>query len=145
MTAFILKKEQVRERYWKITSGAVILLNAWMRPKQLERRFRWKFQTLASITTHKFKRWLLPWQCSMSVHTGFEVLILLLDLSKALIQLHIFIFLGRQNQIEMRTVEDNSYFHLHLTSYYQLFQFHQFLLLLVKLFVSDIQDHLKAV
>lgn len=81
----------------------------------------------------------------MSVHTGFEVLILLLDLSKALIQLHIFIFLGRQNQIGMRTVEDNSYFHPHLTSYYQLFQFHQFLLLLVKLFVSNIQNHLKAV
>lgn len=81
----------------------------------------------------------------MSVHTGFEVLILLLDLSKALIQLHIFIFLETQNQKGMRTGEDNSYFHLHLTSYYQLFQFHQLLLLLVKLFVFDVQNHLEAV
>lgn len=81
----------------------------------------------------------------MSVHTGFEVLILLLDLSKALIQLHIFVFLERQNQKGMRTVEDNSYFHLHLTSSYQLFQFHQLLLLLVKLLGFDIQNHLEAV
>lgn len=81
----------------------------------------------------------------MSVHTGFEVLILLLDLSKALIQLHIFVFLERQKQKGMRTVEDNSYFHLQLTSSYQLFQFHQLLLLLVKLLVFDIQNHLEAV
>lgn len=81
----------------------------------------------------------------MSVHTSTEVLILLLDLSKALIQLHIFFFLERQNQKGRRIVEDNSYFHLQLTSSYQLFQFHQLLLLLVKLLVFDIQDHLEAV
>lgn len=32
----------------------------------------------------------------MSIHAGFEVLILLLDLLKALIQLHIFLFLERR-------------------------------------------------
>lgn len=37
-----------------------------------------------------------PWQCSMSIHAGFEVLILLLDLLQALIQLHIFVFLERK-------------------------------------------------
>lgn len=45
----------------------------------------------------------------------------------------------------MRTVEDNSYFHLHLSSPYQLFQLHQLFLLLVKLLVFDIQNHLEAV
>lgn len=81
----------------------------------------------------------------MSVHTGFEVLILLLDPSKALIQLHIFVFLVRQNQTGMRTVEDNSYSHMHRTSSYQLFEFHHLLLLLVKLLGFDVQNHLEAV
>lgn len=47
---------------------------------------------------------LLPWQCSVSIHPGFEVLILLLDLLKALIQLHIFLFLERKKKIN-RMVE----------------------------------------
>lgn len=81
----------------------------------------------------------------MSIHTGFEVLILLLDLSKVLIQLDIFVFLQGQNQKGIRTVGDNNYSQLHLTSSNQLFQFHQLLLLLVKLLVFDIQNHLEAV
>lgn len=81
----------------------------------------------------------------MSVHAGFEVLVLLLDPSEALVQLHIFVFLEGQNQTGMRPVEDNSDFHLHLTSSYQLFQFHHLLLLLVKLLGFNVQDHLEAV
>lgn len=42
----------------------------------------------------------VPWQCSMPFHASFEILILLLDLLKVLIQLHIFLRLGikKKNQ-----------------------------------------------
>ena len=51
--------------------------------------------SLVSITTRVHE--VLPRQCSMSIHAGFQVLILLLDLLKALIQLHIFLFLEKNN------------------------------------------------
>lgn len=57
------------------------------------KRLRGALQTLVSITTHTFIWRLLPRECSVSVHAGFEVLILLLDLRKTLIQLDIFVFL----------------------------------------------------
>lgn len=68
-------------------------------PKAAGKELRRKLQTLVSIATHMFIMRVWPRQCSMPVHAGFEVLVLLLDLRKALIQLHIFVSLeGEQTK-----------------------------------------------
>lgn len=113
-------------------------------PKAAGKEPRWKLQTLVSIATHTFITRVWPRQCSMSIHAGFEVLVLLLDLRKALIQLHIFVSLQWEQTKRNEDSWGQQLFPI-CTSSYQLFQFHQLLLLLVELLGFDIQNHFEAV
>lgn len=87
----------------------------------------------------------------MSFHAGFEVLILLLDLLKALIQLDIFLCLKRkkQQQKNNRMTEQSQYLLSPAITFicsdpHQFVYLHQLFLLLVELFVFDIQHHFEA-
>lgn len=140
----VILSDWIHRRDGTLRSGKNVCSSNFM--NEMEAAGKWlrgALQTLVSITTHTFIWWLLPRECSVPVHAGFEVLILLLDLRKTLIQLDIFVFLEwnetKRNQDSRGQVVSIC------ASSYQLFQFHQLLLLLVELLVFEIQNHFEAV